>query len=70
MTAQHSPEKQRENIRQKELKNNPLGSLAEGVNKGRTGNHNDLTGSLDWRVTGSLLVVILVGIASYLLFFN
>ena len=58
-----SPEKIRERLRQEELRRNPAGSI-------RGGGLHDLVGSLGWKGTGILILLIIVGSIIYLAFFN
>jgi Family of unknown function (DUF6366) len=64
-----TPEEKRERLRQSELKNNPTGSLHDALNRGSNGNLTDLTGSMGWKGTGILIVVLIVGYVLYKLFF-
>ena len=58
-----SPEKTRERLRQEELRRNPAGSI-------QGGGLQDLVGSLGWKGTGILILLIIVGSIIYLAFFN
>jgi hypothetical protein len=58
-----SPEKIRERLRQEELRRNPAGSI-------HGGGLQDLVGSLSWKGTGILILLIIVGSIIYLAFFN
>ena len=58
-----SPEKIRERLRQEELRRNPAGSI-------HGGGLQDLVGSLGWKGTGILILLIIVGSIIYLAFFN
>ncbi|WP_186673983.1 DUF6366 family protein [Sporosarcina sp. BP05] len=60
-----TPEEKRERLRQSELKNNPTGSLNDGVNRGIGGNLTGM-GSKDILI---LIVVLIVGYVLYKLFF-
>jgi hypothetical protein len=62
------PEEKRERLRQKELKNNPTGSLNDSINRGSSGNLTDLIGGLGWKGMGGLIVVLIVGYVLYKLF--
>lgn len=61
-----TPEEKRERLRQSELKNNPTGSLNDGVNRGVGGN---LTG-MGWKDTVVLILVLFIGYIVYKLIFN
>lgn len=67
MDTKETPEEKRERLRQKELKNNPTGSLNEGFNGG---NLADLTGGMGWKGTGILILILIVGFIIYSLFFR
>lgn len=45
MSSKESPEEKREHIRQSELKNNPTGSLNDGLNRAESGSLGDMTGA-------------------------
>jgi Family of unknown function (DUF6366) len=66
---QETPEEKRERLRQEELKKNPTGALKDGFNRGENGNLADLVGSLGWKGTGILIIVLIVGYVLYKLFF-
>jgi hypothetical protein len=57
-----TPEQKRERLRQEELKRNPTGSMNEAFNRGNNGGLVDLVGSLGWKGTGILILVILFGV--------
>ncbi|WP_246231634.1 DUF6366 family protein [Sporosarcina jiandibaonis] len=63
-----TPEEKRERLRQSELKNNPTGSLNDGLNRGSSVNLTDLAGGLGWKGMGILIVVLIVGYVLYKLF--
>ncbi|MDR4985054.1 hypothetical protein CN491_10075 [Bacillus cereus] len=65
-----SPEEKRERMRQSELKNNPTGSLNDGLNRAESGNLVDMTGGMNWRSTGIIILVLLVGYIIYTYFFG
>ncbi|MDM5308380.1 DUF6366 family protein [Peribacillus frigoritolerans] len=56
-----TPERKRERLRQEELKRNPTGSLNDAFNKANSGGLADLVGSLGWKGTGILILVIIIG---------
>ncbi len=64
-----TPERRREKLRQEELKRNSTGNVNDAFNRAETGNLADLVGSLGWKGTGILILVIIIGfiIASILL---
>lgn len=53
-----NPERRRERMRQEELKRNPAGSM-------HGGGLPDLVGSLGWKGTGILILVIILGFIIY-----
>ncbi|MEK5232221.1 DUF6366 family protein [Lysinibacillus sp. FSL K6-0232] len=65
MDSKETPEEKRERLRQQELKNNPTGSLNDGINRGAGGN---LTG-LGWKETIALILLLFFGYILYKLFF-
>ncbi|MBT2616371.1 MULTISPECIES: DUF6366 family protein [unclassified Bacillus (in: firmicutes)] len=56
-----TPERRRERLRQEELKRNPTGNMNNAFNRAETGNLADLVGSLGWKGTGILILVIIIG---------
>ena len=61
-----TPEEKRERLKQSELKNNPTGSLNDGMNRGTSGNLN----GLGWKETIVLVLVLLIGYITYKLFLS
>lgn len=61
-----TPEEKREHLRQSELKNNPTGSLNDGINRGTSGNLN----GMGWKETLIVVLVLFIGYMIYQLFFN
>ncbi|PFM66881.1 hypothetical protein COJ48_02595 [Bacillus cereus] len=70
MSSKESPEEKRERMRQSELKNNPTGSLNDGLNRAETGNHVDMVGGMNWKGTGILIIVLVLGYIIYSYFFR
>lgn len=68
-SRQEKPEEKRERLRQEELKNNPLGTFNDGVNRAENGNLPDLGGGLGWKDTGIIIIVLLFGYVIYRLLF-
>ncbi|MDD1505331.1 DUF6366 family protein [Lysinibacillus sp. CNPSo 3705] len=66
MDSKETPEEKRERLRQNELKNNPTGSLNDGINRGIGGN---LTG-MGWKESIALILLLFVGYIVYKLFFS
>ncbi|MFD2761777.1 DUF6366 family protein [Lentibacillus juripiscarius] len=62
------PEERRERLRQQEWKNNPTGNLNDSLNRGSNGSLVDLVGSLGWKGTGILILIIIFGFIIYALF--
>lgn len=65
-----TPERKRERLRQEELKRNPTGSLNDASNRANSGGLADLVGSLGWKGTGILILVIIIGFIFVSLFFK
>ncbi|MBT2695171.1 DUF6366 family protein [Bacillus sp. ISL-55] len=56
-----TPGQKRERLRQQELKNNPTGNMNDAFNRANSGGLVDLVGSLGWKGTGILILVIIIG---------
>ena len=65
-----SPEEKRERIRQSELKNNPTGSLKDGLNRAESGSPVDMTGGMSWKGTALVILVLVLGYIVYTYFFS
>ncbi|MGH0541611.1 DUF6366 family protein [Bacillus cereus] len=65
-----SPEEKRERIRQSELKNNPTGSLKDGLNRAETGSPVDMAGGMNWKGTALVILVLVLGYIIYTYFFS
>ncbi len=63
-------EDMRERLRQEEIKRNLASNLGDGFNRAQNGSLADLVGSLGWKGTGILIIVIIVGYIVVSLFFN
>ena len=63
-----SPEEKRERMRQSELKSNPTGSLHDGLNRAETGSPVDIAGVMNWKGTGIIILVLLLGYIVYTYF--
>ncbi|OQR55971.1 DUF6366 family protein [Bacillus sp. CDB3] len=70
MSSKESPEEKRERIRQSELKNNPTGSLSDGLNRAESGSPVDMAGGMNWKGTGIIILVLLLGYFVYTYFFS
>ena len=70
MSDKETPERKRERLRQQELKNNPTGNLKDSFNRANNGSLVDLVGSLGWKGTGILILVIILGFIIYSVFFR
>ncbi|MFY0518867.1 DUF6366 family protein [Lysinibacillus sp. UGB7] len=66
MNPKETPEEKRERLRQSELKNNPTGSLNDGMNRGIGGN---LSG-MGWKDGVALISILLISYIIYKLFFS
>ncbi|QOY34665.1 DUF6366 family protein [Anaerobacillus isosaccharinicus] len=64
------PEDKRERLRQEEIKRNLASNIGDGFNRAQSGSLVDLVGSLGWKGTGILIIVIIVGYIIVSLFFN
>ncbi|MDA1544832.1 MULTISPECIES: DUF6366 family protein [Bacillus] len=65
-----SPEEKRERIRQSELKNNPTGSLQDGLNRAETGSPVDMTGGMNWKGTALVILLLVLAYSIYTYFFS
>ena len=65
-----TPEQKRERLRQEELKRNPTGNMNDAFNRANSGSLVDLVGSLGWKGTGILILVIIIGFIVASLFFK
>ncbi|MFD1361158.1 DUF6366 family protein [Lentibacillus salinarum] len=65
-----TPEERRERLRQQEWENNPSGSLKDSLNRGANGSLVDLVGSLGWKGTGILILIMIFGFIIYAVFFR
>ncbi len=70
MSPKETTKEKRERLRQKELKNNPMGSLNDGLKRAENGNLVDLTGGMGWKGTGILILVLIFGFIIYQLIFH
>lgn len=68
MASKESPEEKRERLRQNELKNNPTGSLNDGLKRSENGNLADLSGGMGWKGLGILILVLILGFIIYNVF--
>ncbi|MEM5649955.1 DUF6366 family protein [Bacillus cereus] len=57
-------------MRQSELKSNPTGSLRDGLNRAETGSPVDIAGGMNWKDTGIIILVLLLGYIVYTYFFS
>ncbi|MGG0355962.1 DUF6366 family protein [Bacillus tropicus] len=65
-----SSEEKRERIRQSELKNNPTGSLQDGLNRAETGSPVDMTGGMNWKGTALVILLLVLAYIIYTYFFS
>ncbi|MBE7120911.1 DUF6366 family protein [Bacillus cereus] len=66
MSSKESPEEKRERMRQSELKNNPTGSLNDGLNRAESGSPVDMS----WKSTGVIILILILGYIIYTYFFR
>ncbi len=60
--TKETAERKRERLRQQEIKGNPAGNLRDSFNRAETGGLVDLVGSLGWKGTGILILVIIIAV--------
>lgn len=65
MGSKETAEDKRERLRQNELKNNPTGSLNDGLKRSENGNLVDLVGGMGWKGTGILILLLILGYIIY-----
>lgn len=65
MDSKETPQEKRERLRQNELKNNPLGTLNEGLNHTENGNLVDVSGGMGWKGMIFLIFVLFIGYIIY-----
>jgi len=65
-----NPERRRERLRQEELRNNPTGNMNDAYNRSQNGSFVELVGSLGWKGTGILILVLIVGFIIYAVFYH
>jgi hypothetical protein len=70
MSDKETPEQQRERVRHQEIRNKPTGNLNDAFNRANHGNLVDLVGSLGWKGTGILILVIVLAFIIYSFFFR
>ncbi|PWU67617.1 MULTISPECIES: DUF6366 family protein [Gracilibacillus] len=70
MSNRETAEQKRERLRQSELKNNPTTNVSDGFSRAQNGSLVDLVGSLGWKGTGILLIIMVVGFIIFLVFFR
>ncbi|AVK85319.1 hypothetical protein C3943_18195 [Lysinibacillus sp. B2A1] len=65
MDSKETPQEKRERLRQNELKNNPLGTLNEGLNRAENGNLVDVSGGMGWKGMIFLIFMLFIGYIIY-----
>ncbi|MBC1373282.1 hypothetical protein HCA55_09065 [Listeria booriae] len=70
MKSNESPQQKRERLRQEELKDNPLGSLNEGLKRSQQGNPTEFVGGMSWKVTGIAILVLIIAVIVFAYFFG
>lgn len=53
------PEDIRENLRKKELENNPGGNLKDSFNRSENSNLQDFTGSMSTKILGIFIIILI-----------
>lgn len=62
---------ERERRRQDEMKNNPSGSLRDGIERGTgAGNLSDISGGMGWKGMALFILMLFLGYVIYQLFFS
>jgi hypothetical protein len=56
-----TPEQKRDRLKQQELKGNPMGNMNDAFNRANSGVPTDSIGSIGWKATGILILVITIG---------
>ena len=69
-TNNRTPEEKRERLRQEELRNNPTGSLNDGLRRAENGNLQDVAGGMGWKGMLGTIVLIIVIYVIYKTFFG
>ncbi|MGM7701834.1 DUF6366 family protein [Pseudalkalibacillus sp. Hm43] len=69
-TTKEKPKDRRERLRQEEIKTNSASNIGDGFNRSHSGSFIDLVGSLSWKGTGTLIVIIIISYIIYSLLFN
>lgn len=64
-----APERKRERLRQ-ELKRNPTGIMSNVFNRANSGSLVDLVDNLGWKVTGILILLLIIGVIVASIFFK
>lgn len=70
MDSKETPSEKRERLRQNELKNNPMGSLNDGLTRGKNSNLVDLSSGMGWKGIGLLILVLVLGFFIYNFIFH
>lgn len=65
-----APERLRERLRQGELRRKPTGNMSDAYKRANSGGLADLVGSLGWKGTGILILVIIIGFIIATVFFK
>ncbi|MBC6316972.1 DUF6366 family protein [Listeria grandensis] len=70
MSNKESPEQRRERLRQEEMKDNPLGSVSEGLKRSQQGNPTEFVGGMGWKGTGIAILVLIIAVVIFAYFFG
>ncbi|MFQ3685474.1 DUF6366 family protein [Bacillus tropicus] len=52
------------------MKNNPTGSLQDGLNRAETGSPVDMTGGMNWKGTALVILLLVLAYIIYTYFFS
>lgn len=71
MESRKTAKEKREHLRQNELKQNPGGSMRDGLDNGAgNGNLTDIAGDMGWRGVLLLILILFLGYIVYQFFFS
>ncbi|MCA1011607.1 DUF6366 family protein [Halobacillus halophilus] len=65
-----TPKENREKLKQEELKRDPAANLKDSTHRASNGSLLDLVGSMGWKGTEILIILIIAGFILYSLFFS
>lgn len=71
MEKQNTTREKRQQLHQKEQKNNAAGNVRDGFDQGAgSGNLTDIAGDMGWKGMALLVLVLIIAYVIYQLFFN